>query len=294
MKHRKSDILWKTVIEEVFADLLRFIYPDADQKYDMDHGFEFLEKELAELHMVPDEEKDSRFADKLVKVYRRDGVEQRVLLHVEAQGDTSDRDAFAERMFTYFYRIRDHYPGKKVAAVAIFTGEDGERMPGQCTYEYEDTQLIYRYRTVAVKSFADEDLENSLNPFAQVIIAARLRLLEETVPEDELLYFKVLAAKKLFEKGFEARKVRAIFNFLRNYVLFEKPETNRNLDTRIKQSHKYNDMNTDELIKMTEREELARNLLEDKTLNLSVEKIAELTNVPVKDVKEIKEELGIH
>jgi hypothetical protein len=102
MKHRKSDILWKTIIEEVFADLLRFIYPDADQKYDMDRGFEFLDKELAELHMEPDEEKDSRFADKLVKVYRRDGVEQWLLLHIEVQGDTSDRDAFAERMFTYF------------------------------------------------------------------------------------------------------------------------------------------------------------------------------------------------
>jgi hypothetical protein len=53
-------------------------------------------------------------------------------------------------------------------------------------------------------------------------------------------------------------------------------------------------MNTDELIKIIEREELARNLLEDRTLNLSVEKIAALTSVPVKDVKEIKEELGIH
>ena len=286
--------MWKTIIEEVFADLLRFIYPDADQKYDMDRGFEFLDKELAELHMEPDQEKDSRFADKLVKVYRRDGFEQWLLLHIEVQGDTSDRDAFAERMFTYFYRIRDHYPGKKVAAVAIFTGEDGERMPGQFTYEYEDTQLIYRYRTVAIKSFADEELESSPNPFAQVIIAARLRLLEETVPEDQLLYFKVLAAKKLFKKGFEARKVRAIFNFLRNYVLFEKPETNRNFDNSIKQSYKYYDMNTDELIKIIEREELARNLLEDRTLNLSVEKIAALTSVPVKDVKEIKEELGIH
>jgi hypothetical protein len=29
-KHRKSDILWKVVMEEVFDDLLRFIFPDAD------------------------------------------------------------------------------------------------------------------------------------------------------------------------------------------------------------------------------------------------------------------------
>ena len=72
----------------------------------MERGFEFLDKELAELDPQPDEEKDSRFADKLVKVYHRDGVEEWVLLHVEVQGDTKDRDAFAERMFTYFYYVQ--------------------------------------------------------------------------------------------------------------------------------------------------------------------------------------------
>ena len=57
-KHRKSDILWKVVMEEVFDDLLRFIFPDADQVYNMERGFEFLDKELAELY--PDPGKASR------------------------------------------------------------------------------------------------------------------------------------------------------------------------------------------------------------------------------------------
>src|ERR1700710_2130533 len=90
-KKRKSDILWKVVMEEVFDDLLRFIFLDADQVYDMERGFEFLEKELAEMYPEPDKEKDSRFADKLVKVYHRDGEEEWVLLHIEIQGDTSKR-----------------------------------------------------------------------------------------------------------------------------------------------------------------------------------------------------------
>jgi hypothetical protein len=79
MKHRKSDILWKVIMEEVFPDLLRFIFPDADEVYNMARGFEFLDKELAELNPQPDEEKDSRFADKLIKAYHRDGVEEWVL-----------------------------------------------------------------------------------------------------------------------------------------------------------------------------------------------------------------------
>ena len=171
MKQRKSDILWKVIMEEVFPDLLRFIYPDADEVYNMERGFEFLDKELAELNPQPDEEKDSRFADKLVKVYRCDGVEEWVLLHVEVQGDTHERDAFAERMYTYFYRIRDRYPGRLVSALAIFTGQDGNRMPGRYSYEYRGTKLTYEYPTVSILDYSDEELDKSTNPFAQVIVA---------------------------------------------------------------------------------------------------------------------------
>jgi len=46
MKQRKSDILWKVILEEMFSDLLRFIYPDADEVYDMERGFEFLDGDL--------------------------------------------------------------------------------------------------------------------------------------------------------------------------------------------------------------------------------------------------------
>jgi hypothetical protein len=298
MKQRKSDILWKVIMEEVFPDLLRFIYPDADEVYNMERGFEFLDKELAELNPQPDEEKDSRFADKLVKVYHRDGLEEWVLLHVEVQGDTHDRDAFSERMYAYFYRIRDRYPGRLVSALAIFTGQDGNRMPGRYSYEYRGTKLTYEYPTVSILDYSDEELEKSTNPFAQVIVAARLRLKEEKVSEEELLNFKLLAARKLQEKGFPMEKIRAIFNFLRNYVLFEKPETYRKFDNLFKETDKNNVMNTVEYIKMEGREEgiaegkekaamaFVENLL--KGSEFTVDKIASLANVSVEFVKEVK------
>lgn len=67
--------MWKVVLEEVFDDLLRFIFPDADQIYDLERGFEFLDKELAEMYPEPGKGSATRFADKLVKVFRRDGEE---------------------------------------------------------------------------------------------------------------------------------------------------------------------------------------------------------------------------
>ncbi len=60
-------MLWKVVMEEVFDDLLRFIFPDADQVYHMERGFEFLDKELAEMYPEPDKKAPSLFADKLEK-----------------------------------------------------------------------------------------------------------------------------------------------------------------------------------------------------------------------------------
>ena len=281
-------------MEEVFPDLLRFIYPDADEVYNMERGFEFLDKELAELNPQPDEEKDSRFADKLVKAYHRDGVEEWVLLHVEVQGDTHERDAFAERMYTYFYRIRDRYPGRLVSALAIFTGQNGNRMPGRYSYEYRGTKLTYEYPTVSVLDYSDEELDRSSNPFAQVIVAAKIRLQEGKVSEEELLNIKLLAARKLQEKGFAMEKIRAIFNFLRNYVLFEKPETNRKFDKLFKQTDKTSVMNTVEYLKMEGREEaklesataFVENLL--KGSDFSVEKIASLANVSVEFVNKVK------
>ena len=294
MKQRKSDILWKVIMEEVFPDLLRFIFPDADEVYDMERGFEFLDKELAELNPQPDEEKDSRFADKLVKAYHKDGVEEWVLLHVEIQGDTHEKDAFAERMYTYFYRIRDRYPGRLVSALAIFTGQDGNQMSGKYSYEYRGTRLTYEYPTVSILDFSDEDLDKSSNPFSQVIVAAKMRLQEGKVSEDELLNSKLLAARKLQEKGFGMDKIRAIFNFLRNYVLFEKPETYRKFDNLFRQTDKTSVMNTVEYLKMEGKEEAATAFVENllKGSDFTAEKIASLANVTVEFVNKIKNKLN--
>ena len=228
MKQRKNDILWKVVLEEVFDDLLRFLFTDADKVYDMDRGFEFLEKELAEMHPEPDKRSDTRFADKLVKVFHRDGEEEWVLTHIEIQGETKteDRPLFGERMFRYFCRVWDRYQ-KPVSAVAVFTGRDGKKMPGQFKYAYRKTRLLFEYQTLSILDFTDEELEQSDNPFAQVVLAARLSLLEGKMPKEDLLARKVLIASRLLRKGFPMKKIRAIFVFLENYVLFEDQEMNR-------------------------------------------------------------------
>lgn len=98
------DTLWKGIIEDLFDDFLFYFYPDwAKNEVDFEKPFEFLDKELSELY--PNQKGKNRRADKLVKVFTKSGAEQWILVHVEVQGYEDSN--FAERMFTYFYRIRD-------------------------------------------------------------------------------------------------------------------------------------------------------------------------------------------
>ncbi|HEV3411924.1 MAG TPA: hypothetical protein VG101_05565 [Puia sp.] len=299
---RKDDILWKVVIEEVFDDLLRFIYADADQVYDLERGFEFLEKELAEMDPEPGEGSDTKFADKLVKVYHRDGEEEWVLMHVEIQGETANRTEFSGRMFRYFYRILDRFK-RPVSAVAIFTGRDGRRMPGIFEYRYRGTRVLYEYQVLSILDFSDEELEESRNPFALVVLAAKMALMAGRVPERELLERKVAIGVGLMRKGFSVQKVRAIFRFLENTVLFENREMNRNFKERIQSHDKSNVMGIDEYVRQEGfeigieegiekgRQEAQRVIVANLLAGteFSDDKIASLANVSVEVVEQVRQ-----
>jgi hypothetical protein len=300
MKQRKSDILWKAILEEVFDDALRFIYPDAEFEYDLDRGFVFLDKELAELYPEPDKKSATRHADKMVRVYSRKGKENWILMHIEIQGDTSDRKAFSERMFRYFYRILDKHC-RPVSAVAIFIGPDGSRMPNTYCYKYRETKLTYTYHTLVIQEHQEEELLRSGNPFAFVLLTVKTSLLEGNIPEWELLEKKVLIANDLLTRPFPKRKIGAIFSFLKSYVLFEEPEMNRIFNERTESLEKATTMNMTDFVRMEareegleeglkkgrneEREKIARRLLTDT--ELSIEKIAELAEVPLTQVEEL-------
>ncbi|HMP31519.1 MAG TPA: hypothetical protein PKD85_18095, partial [Saprospiraceae bacterium] len=65
---KRDDTLWKAILEDVFDDFLNFFYADAQNIFDFNKSFEFLDKELDDL--FPKEESESiKYVDKLVKVY---------------------------------------------------------------------------------------------------------------------------------------------------------------------------------------------------------------------------------
>jgi hypothetical protein len=227
----KYDILWKGMIEEVMEDLLLFVEPGIGNDLDLDQGFAYLDKELAEIHPEAQQPANNRVVDKLVKVHLRDGNEHWMLLHIEVQGKNNKE--FAGRMFNYFIRLFARY-GRPVAAIAVHTGKRGHKMPKA----YEDRCLWmrarYEYKTLAIVDYPDEVLAASTNPFAVVLLVAKQTLLQVKGTEDErdgvLLEQKLKLVRLLRDRLaiFGERKTRAILTFLANYVVFKKQETNRN------------------------------------------------------------------
>jgi hypothetical protein len=293
---RKNDILWKGILEVVFEDLLRFIFPDIDKELDLGRGFQFLDKELSEMYPEPDKRSQTRFVDKLVKVYMRNGSERWMLLHIEVQGEKDPE--FARRMFKYYYRILDRYD-MPVSALAIFSGQDGEKMPDRFEDHCLGTHSIYRYNTLCITDYPDEVLAASKNPFAIVLLAAKKALIKGGKDLDkELLKQKLLIAKLLYQKGFEKGKIKTILSFLHNYVRFTKPETNRIFRRQLdKITGKKNTMDffeqvrqlryeeAEEIGRAAEKKRMVKRLL---TRKFSIKETASIAGVSVAFVEKLK------
>jgi hypothetical protein len=234
MLHNK-DILWKGVLVWVLDDLLRFVFPHADEIFDFEKKCIFLDKELAALEPKPRKKSGVRFVDNLVKVFRKDGGDEWVLVHVEVQDFTKakERPNFPERMFRYFYRSFDRHQ-RPVVAIAILCGPDGKLFGSSYRYEFMNTRLQYDYNTLSILDYPDKDLAESRNPFAWVVLTAKKALLTGKDLDKKLLDGKLFIFRKLYENGiFEKAKLRAILKFLDSYILFENRETSRILGKKL-------------------------------------------------------------
>ncbi|MFN6519301.1 MAG: hypothetical protein RMY29_033070 [Nostoc sp. CreGUA01] len=77
------DSPWKDILQTYFPEFMQFFFPSAYKEIDWTKEIEFLDKELMEA--VKDAEIGRRFADKLVKLYLKNGQQEWVLIHVEVQ-----------------------------------------------------------------------------------------------------------------------------------------------------------------------------------------------------------------
>jgi hypothetical protein len=110
----EHDSPWKEVIDDLFEAFLSFFFPLIHKAIDFSKGYQFLEKELQKI--IKTSKTGRRYADKLVKVYLKNGLERWLLIHIEIQGYKEKK--FPERMYIYNYRIFDNFR-KTVISLAL-------------------------------------------------------------------------------------------------------------------------------------------------------------------------------
>ncbi|WP_416350934.1 Rpn family recombination-promoting nuclease/putative transposase [Rivularia sp. UHCC 0363] len=177
---------------------------------DWGRGYEFLEQEL--LQIVGEAEIGKRFVDKLVKVWKQNGEETWVLIHIEIQSQV-DKE-FAKRMYTYNYRIFDRY-GKQVASFAVLGDTQESWRPKEYSYELWGSRASLQFPVIKLLDYEANwnQLEASENPFA-VIVMAHLRTQASSQNPEARLQWKLGLIRRLYQKGYTRDKIIKLIQLL--------------------------------------------------------------------------------
>ena len=203
------DSPWKEALERYFPEFMELLFPEVAREVDWSKGFEFCDTELQKI--VRDSEVGRRYADKLVKVYILDGSATWLMIHVEVQGEP-DRN-FAERMYTYNYRLYDRYQ-REVVSLAVVTDAavDGDR--GEYRRQRAGCELIFRYPCISLLDWRTswDELESMENRFA-VVVMAHIKAGESRDGEHRR-HWKMQLIRMLYQRGLSREDILELFRLI--------------------------------------------------------------------------------
>ncbi|MBW4632242.1 MAG: transposase [Iphinoe sp. HA4291-MV1] len=204
------DSPWKDIIEEFFPRFLEFFFPLAYAVIDWEQGYEFLDTELQQLE--PDAEIGKRLVDKVAKVWLLNGDEAWVLVHVEVQGQYDSE--FAQRMYTYNYRLFDRHK-KQVISLAVLADEEASWRPSSYGYSLGGCRVNLEFPVAKLLDYEAqwETLEQSTNPFSVVVMAHLKTKATHRNPKSRL-HWKLSLTRRLFEQGYNREDILGLFRFI--------------------------------------------------------------------------------
>ena len=204
------DSPWKEALAQYLPDAFALFFPDVYAQIDWGRGYALLDKELQQVSR--DADLGRRLADTLVQVWRRDGSDAWVLIHIEVQGQP-ERD-FARRMFVYYYRIFDRYQ-RPIMSVAILGDEQPDWRPAHFTQELWGCVEELRYPVVKLLDWRerDEELAASANPFA-VVVRAYLAAQATYGALEARGRAKLGLIRGLYERGYAREQILKLFRLI--------------------------------------------------------------------------------
>ena len=204
------DSPWKEVLDQFFPLSMALLFPDIYREIDWQRRYEALDQELQQI--MHDAELGKRLADKLFKVWLKNGEEAWVLVHIELQNQPEGD--FAERMYVYNYRIYDRYR-RRVASLAVLGDEQADWRPSEFSYDLWGCRAGLRFRTAKLLDYVGNEpaLEGDPNPFALVVLA-HLKTLETRSDPVVRRTWKLRVVKGLYGRGLDGEQVRRLFRIL--------------------------------------------------------------------------------
>lgn len=204
------DSPWKEALDHYLEQAMALLFPVAHGDIDWRRGYESLDKELQAI--VRESEQGKRLVDTLVKVWRRDGQEEWVLIHLEVQ--SQEESEFARRMFVYNYRVFDRY-NRTVVSLAVLGDERPSWRPDQFGYSLWGCDVGIHFPVVKLLDLAQDlaALEASANPFAVLVLAHLKSQATKKNPADRRAW-KMRLVRGLFERGLQGEEIRRLFKYI--------------------------------------------------------------------------------
>ncbi len=205
-----QDSAWKELLDEYFPAFVEFFFPHIHTEIDWERGYESLDKELAAIR--PTHAGGKVIADKLFKVWLKDGKTAWLLIHVEVQERVTK--TFARRLFIYNYRLLDKEKHQvEVVSLAVLTGA-GHGRTGRYETSRWGCSTVFDFPCARIADYADrwEELEQSDNIFA-VVVMAQLKAHETKGDNAGRLAWKRQLLFSLYRRGFTREQIVNLFRF---------------------------------------------------------------------------------
>ncbi|MFQ3611998.1 MAG: hypothetical protein SNJ72_10955 [Fimbriimonadales bacterium] len=198
------DAVWKEVVQTLFPDCMAFLFPDVEAMIDWSTKPVFLNVEMPKL--LPEVSRGMRRPDLVAQVALKDGQPALIILHTEIQ--VSQDPQFAERMFVYFYHLRERYR-LPVMSLAILADPNPNWHPTYYEYRLGGTVVRFEFQTVKLLKLDPTRLESE-HPIA-LFIRAHLASLRYRGNPTLLAEEKKRLLRGMLERGYNSQQIRYLY-----------------------------------------------------------------------------------
>ncbi len=204
------DNTWKEGLDVFLKEFIHFFLPAVYNEIDWNKGYESQEQELREI--IPGGSANKNFVDKLFKVYRKDGEETWVYIHIEIQSQFDTN--MPKRMYIYHCKLVSQQK-MPLMSLIILGDENPNWRPERYQHEVLGSEVILKFQTVKLLDYKNrlEDIRASKNPFGFFVIA-HLKTLETKKNLKKRFDYKEEITKELLEEGLSHKEAVDLFKLI--------------------------------------------------------------------------------